>query len=149
MPDGIDRDTDDDGNRIYEFTDDRCGSALSVTTVLKRELNQSLKGLYMWKQNNDGSDDAPYHQHLFWYSKQLGTLAHYRALSTLTKGLWGPEEARATQQLLQGPDRETRQEWRDDDVPTSLEAITYSVLKKRDHEGIEQRTQFSASRTLK
>lgn len=138
MGSGIGRETGDDGIRWYH--DDR-RRALSVTTVLKA-LEEDTTGLDYWKRQNDGTGDAPYHQHLFWVSGPRGTLAHYATLNPLAdREMWGDEEQHSLTQLVEGvQDDELRAEWRSKGVPTDTTAIAYSVLRNNDT--VESREQY-------
>lgn len=82
-PDGIDV-------RLYTYGDDRLPS---VTTVLKTR-DDDKSNLYDWQDRNDGNGDAADHEHLFWYSRHVGTLSHWHALRDLDPGLeWSEDEA--------------------------------------------------------
>lgn len=82
-PNGID---------VREYTYDGVGVP-SVTTVLKTR-NDDKSALESWKERNDGVGDNADHNHLLWYSQQLGTLAHWYALKTLDPYLrWSEDEA--------------------------------------------------------
>jgi len=79
----------DDDVRIY--TSDETHMA-SVTTILDtRDTDKS--GLKSWQARNDGTGDNADHTHLFWYSRQIGTLGHWHALSTLEELEWSEDEA--------------------------------------------------------
>jgi hypothetical protein len=84
-PDGIDV-------RLYTRGADQLPS---VTTVLKTR-DDDKSHLYDWQDRNDGEDDAANHEHLFWYSRQVGTLGHWFALRQLDGDLdWSKDEARS------------------------------------------------------
>jgi hypothetical protein len=140
----ITRKSDDSGDRWYTNADgDR---HMSVTSILNR-LEEDTSGLDWWKSQNDGSGDAPYHQHLYWYSAPRGTLCHYQALKKLDEGfdgeLYGDEERHAQKQLADGPqDEDLIEEWNEADVPTDTDAITYSVLKNQGT--VSSRDQYEA-----
>jgi hypothetical protein len=84
-PDGVDV-------RLYTWNGDRLPS---VTSILKtREDDKS--NLYDWQDRNDGTGNAADHEHLFWYSRHLGTLGHWHALHELDPDLdWTDDEARS------------------------------------------------------
>lgn len=140
MDDRIERYTDDESGWRY-YVDTATGErVLSVTTVLNNFLEEDDTGLNYWKQNNDGQGDAPYWQHLFWYSGHLGTYAHFEALNNYEEGLYGTEERRSIQRIIHGPDSTKAAEWQEDGIPTDEDSILYSVLKKRDWTGCDSRT---------
>jgi len=86
--DGISREQTDEG-RMY--TADGI-QVPSVTTVLSR-LDEDTSGLEWWKQQNDGQGDNADHEHLFWYKRHRGTLAHVAALGPLAdRPLWSADE---------------------------------------------------------
>jgi hypothetical protein len=68
------------------------GQYPSVTTILKTR-NEDTSALDDWKADNDGEGDNAYHKYLFWYSRQLGTLGHWNALSTLGDVPYSTDEA--------------------------------------------------------
>jgi hypothetical protein len=76
--------------RLYNYNGNELAS---VTTVLKT-LDDDKGGLYKWQDRNDGSDDNAFHEYLFWYSRNLGTLSHWYALKELDEELaWTEDEA--------------------------------------------------------
>lgn len=82
-PDGIDV-------RLYSRGD---SNLPSVTTVLKTR-DDDKSNLYAWQDRNDGEGDNAYHKHLFWYSRHVGTLGHWHALTNLDNDLeWSRDEA--------------------------------------------------------
>lgn len=127
-----------DGLRFYTNVEENV-SAPSVTTVIGEQLVEDGSGLHYWKQNNDGQEDNPFHEHLFWYSAPLGTLCHYEALKTFEDDLYGDEERTAMRQLVSGPTGDTARKWQNEGIPTSRDAIAYSVLKKRKWTDVEER----------
>lgn len=139
---GISRQTDDDGLRWYS---DGEVEVLSVTTVLKF-LDEDTSGLDYWRDENDGSGDAPYWQHLFWYSAPRGTLCHYQALKKFEDNfdggeeLWGEEEAESMQQIVEGPSEDAFDRMESGDAPLDKNEVTYSVLK--DEGIVESREQY-------
>lgn len=156
----ITRGPDDEGHRWYEveLDDGSTHRALSVTQILSLALEEDETGLDIWRSQNDGTNDAPYWQHLFWYSGPRGTLCHYHALSHFEEhfedeDMWGPEEGEAMQKILNGPSEKTVERWNQESshhVPGDLDSITYSVMKD---EGIvdsrdQYRTLFQDSTTL-
>lgn len=67
----------------------------SVTTILKTR-NEDKGNLYDWQDRNNGEGDAAHHEHLFWYSRHIGTLGHWHALRQLDEDLdWSPDEAKS------------------------------------------------------
>lgn len=128
----VSRKAGDDGLRRYL----RDGEVpiLSVTTVLEW-LDEDESGLEYWRESNDGSGDAPYWQHIFWYSGPRGTLCHYQALKKFEDvfesgdDMWGPEEAEAMQKVVDGPSEDAYDDMEDDDAPTDSDSVTYSILK--------------------
>jgi hypothetical protein len=83
-PDGIDV-------RLYQRNE---AELPSVTSVLKTR-DDDKSNLYAWQDENDGNGDNAYHEHLFWYSRQVGTLGHWHALSTLGALDWSVDEAQS------------------------------------------------------
>lgn len=144
----ISRGADDNGHRWYEGEQDDGTTfrALSVTQIIGLALEEDETGLEIWKEQNDGSGDAPYWQHLFWYSGPRGTLCHYHALSKFEgedRDLWGPEEGEAMTKVIQGPSDETVKRWNeeaDHHVPGDPSEITYSVMK--DEGIVDSREQY-------
>lgn len=64
----------------------------SVTTILKTR-DDDKSNLHDWQDRNDGEGDNAYHEYLFWYSRHLGTLGHWYALSQLDGSLdWTNDE---------------------------------------------------------
>lgn len=115
-PNGID---------VRQYRDDADGTALpSVTTVLKtREDDKS--NLYDWQDRNDGEGDNAFHEHLFWYSRHRGTLAHWFALRTLDPTLeWDDgDEGESERALKHFNGEEVANE--------SPREVLYSVLKNQ------------------
>lgn len=107
-------------------------SVMSVTTVLKF-LEEDTTGLERWKAKNDGTDDAPHHEHIYWYSAPRGTLCHYQALKKFEDcfdeddEMWGEEEAESMQAVMNGPDEDEF-----DEASHDLNDITYSIMKYQD-----------------
>jgi hypothetical protein len=96
MEDTIDRDTypnpfgGDDDIRVYTKGTTHMPS---VTTVLATR-DDDKSNLYAWQDRNDGEGDNAFHEYLFWYSRHIGTLGHWHALSTLDDSLeWTEDEA--------------------------------------------------------
>jgi hypothetical protein len=84
-PDGVDV-------RLYTH---RTHKLPSVTTILKTR-DDDKSNLYDWQDRNDGEGNAANYEHLFWYSRQIGTLGHWHALSHLDPDLeWTKDEARS------------------------------------------------------
>lgn len=82
-PDGIDV-------RLYDYNGDNLPS---VTSILKTR-DDDKSALYNWQDENDGTGDNADHNYLFWYSRHLGTLAHWHALTNLDQSLdWSEDEA--------------------------------------------------------
>lgn len=78
--------------RLYTRDDDELPS---VTSILKTR-SEDKSNLYDWQDRNDGNGDTADHDHLFWYSRQLGTLGHWHALHDLDDSLeWSSDEARS------------------------------------------------------
>jgi len=125
----IDRDTyenvgpNDIDVRIYDLGDD---SLPSVTSVLKTR-EQDKSNLYDWKDRNDGTGDAADHNHLFWYSRNLGTLGHWAALSQLDDLEWSQDEQDSFLELYF--------QTHDDVEEASAREILYSVLRGDKNKG--------------
>lgn len=143
MPNDISRGLDANGLRWYEVSGVR---ALSVTTVLSVALEEDTTGLDIWRDRNDGSGDAPYWQHLFWFSAPRGTICHYEALkqfehATDDPPLYGDEESQSWLQLLNGPAEDAYDEYDvAGEAPCEEQSVVYSVLKKRGV--VDSREQF-------
>lgn len=76
--------------RLYDYDGHKLAS---VTTILKT-LQDDKGGLYKWQDRNDGTSDNSFHEYLFWYSRNLGTLSHWYALHELDEDLeWTDDEA--------------------------------------------------------
>lgn len=141
----ISRDQDDNGRRWYEHGDN---DALSVTTILGIGLDEDDTGLQIWRSNNDGQGDNPYWEHLYWYSGNRGTLAHYQALQKFEQvfdgdDMWGEGEAAAMSSLVNGPTEDDLDYPESDgNAPADSHAVAYSVLK--DQNVVESREQFEA-----
>ena len=97
--DEITRDTypnpfgDGDDVRVYsKQTSDGTIHMPSVTTVLDTR-DEDKSNLYAWQDRNDGSGDNAFHEYLFWYSRNIGTLGHWHALSSLKSIEWTEDEA--------------------------------------------------------
>lgn len=122
---GISRDID------HKYTDGDI-TVPSVTTILNL-LEEDTTGLERWKAKNDGTDDSPHHEHIYWYSAPRGTLAHYQALKKFEDSfdhddeMWGEEEADSMKMVMNGPE-----EGEFEDASNDLEDITYSILKNKD-----------------
>lgn len=75
--------------RLYDYHGDKLPS---VTSVLKAR-DEDLDALHDWQERNDGVGDNADHEHIFWYSRQVGTLAHWYALRELDHDLeWTEDE---------------------------------------------------------
>ena len=101
MDDQLSRDTypnpfDEDGQDIRVYTKTEDGEQIhmpSVTTVLETR-DDDKSNLYAWQDRNDGKGDNAFHKHLFWYSRNIGTLGHWHALNELDGSLeWTEDEA--------------------------------------------------------
>jgi hypothetical protein len=117
-PNGIDVRIYKDGERDYP----------SVTSILKTR-DSDDDGLHSWQDENDGVGDNADHSHLFWYSRQIGTLSHWHALSYLDPQLtWTNDEATSLYKLnnvdeLNDPDEH------EDVYDATPKEVLYSVLK--------------------
>lgn len=131
----IGRDKDENGRRWYQHDET---SALSVTTIIGLALEEDTSGLERWQNDHRGQKDEFHHEHVFWFSGPRGTLAHYQALKRFAdEDLWGPEEARSMQQLLEGPDDDAF-----DDASTDMDDVLYSILR---YQGVvSSRAEFQA-----
>lgn len=97
---GITRDTydnpfDEDGDDIRVYTKVIDGKEIhmpSVTTILDTR-DDDKSNLYAWQDRNDGEGDNAFHEYLFWYSRNLGTLGHWHSLSQLKEIEWTEDEA--------------------------------------------------------
>jgi hypothetical protein len=99
----------------------------SVTTILKtREDDKS--NLYDWQDRNDGNGNAAHHEHLFWYSRHVGTLGHWHALHELDPDLeWTADEEQSKKELYRQSEDEV-----DDSSPRR---VLYSVLRGDKNKG--------------
>jgi len=86
-PDGIDV-------RLYEDTSRQVPKLPSVTTILKTR-DDDKGGLHDWQDRNDGEGNNAHHEHLFWYSRHVGTLGHWHALNELGDVPWTEDEAQS------------------------------------------------------
>jgi len=104
--------------RLYDYGGD---TLPSVTTALKTR-DGDKSNLNDWKDRNDGVDGAANHKHLFWYSRHVGTLGHWSALSQLDSDLpWTEDESQSLTELsTQDADEVTSDPARD---------VLYSILR--------------------
>lgn len=110
-PDGIDV-------RVYSRGDVHLPS---VTTVLKTR-NDDKSNLYDWQDRNDGTGDAANHEHLFWYSRHIGTLGHWHALHELDSDLeWTADEEQSKAEL--------QRQFADEVSNDSPREVLYSILR--------------------
>lgn len=110
-PDGIDV-------RVYSRGD---VDLPSVTTVLKTR-NDDKSNLYDWQDRNDGTGDVANHEHLFWYSRHIGTLGHWHALHELDPELaWTADEEQSKKELYR--------QFADEVCNDSPREVLYSVLR--------------------
>lgn len=105
MSDNISRDVFEgvgpNGIDVRLYDTDSLPPLPSVTTVLKTR-NDDKSNLYGWQNRNDGKGNNAYHKHLFWYSRQLGTLGHWYALSQLDDSLeWTDDEQSSLDELFE------------------------------------------------
>jgi len=81
--------------RLYEDTERPTVPKLpSVTTVLKTR-DDDKSNMYDWQDRNDGEGNNAHHEHLFWYSRHVGTLGHWHALNELGDVPWTEDEAQS------------------------------------------------------
>jgi hypothetical protein len=107
MDETIDRDVyegagpDDIDVRLYEdLTRPEVAKLPSVTTILKTR-DDDKSNLYDWQDRNDGEGNNAYHEHLFWYSRHVGTLGHWHALKALDPNLeWSDDEEQSRRELF-------------------------------------------------
>lgn len=110
-PDGVDV-------RLYEY---QSANLPSVTTVLKTR-DEDKSNLEDWKDRNDGNGDRAFWEHLFWYSRHVGTLGHWYALHELDPELeWTNDEEESKLELY----RQFGDEVKDDPA----REVLYSVLR--------------------
>jgi hypothetical protein len=104
----------------------------SVTTVLKTR-DDDKSNLYAWQDRNDGEGDNAYHEHLFWYSRHIGTLGHWHALSQLDPSLeWSSDEEQSEKELYR--------QYADEVCDDSPREVLYSVVKAQ--HGVETWGEF-------
>lgn len=128
----------DDNHEYYE----KDGVQYPPVSTVTSYLDVDMTGLNKWQAKHDGSGDGAYHEHLFWYSRHRGTITHYQCLNPLADGeLVSADERQSIRQILCGPDAEETDEW-DEDTPTSLSAIVYSVMKHHNHDYINSRDEY-------
>lgn len=121
-PDGID---------VRLYTDGE-SSLPSVTTVLKTR-DDDKSNLYAWQDRNDGEGNNAYHEHLFWYSRHVGTLGHWHALSQLDSSLeWSADEEESETELYR--------QYADEVCDDSPREVLYSVVKAQ--HGVETWGEF-------
>lgn len=125
----------------------------SVTTVLKTR-DDDKSNLYDWQDRNDGVGDSAHHEHLFWYSRQVGTLGHWFALRELDPTLeWTEDEGQSAWALgnvgtLQDADEQYEAEDprtgrvfkergsnHEEVIDSSPEEVLYSVLRGDKNKG--------------
>ena len=81
--------------RLYEDVENPTTPKLpSVTTILETR-DDDKSNLYDWKERNDGEGNRAHHEHLFWYSRHIGTLGHWHALNSLKSIPWTDDEAQS------------------------------------------------------
>ena len=104
----------------------------SVTTVLKTR-DDDKSNLYAWQDRNDGEGDNAYHEHLFWYSRHIGTLGHWYALKNLDDTLdWSNDEEQSKNELHYQQASEVRND--------SPREVLYSIVKSQ--HGVESWGEF-------
>jgi len=123
MEEDISRDTypnpfEDDGEdiRVYTKTQDD-GTEVhmaSVTTVLETR-DDDKSNLYAWQERNDGTGDNAFHEHLFWYSRHIGTLGHWHALKELDNDL----DAESADSVSRRADSPRNLEWTEDEAESA------------------------------
>ena len=107
-------------NRYYKDT----YKQPSVTTILSTR-DSDTGGLDNWRRNNNGEDDNPDWQHLFWYKRHRGTLCHWAALSQVADDLpYSRDEYQSRYELYL--------QHGDEVAADSPREVLYSVLKDRD-----------------
>lgn len=139
--------TRSEDHSYYQKGDDRYPP---VTSII-RELEQDTTGLEIWRTRNDGLDDAAQWQHLLWYARNRGTLAHHDALAPLAdRQLWGPEERDSIEQIMTGPKKSVRDEWNnaDADVSTCMTDIVYSVMANHRYKYPDTRSEYDGNAAL-
>lgn len=110
-PDGIDM-------RLYSKGADELPS---VTTILKTR-DDDKSNLNAWKDRNDGTGNAADHEHLFWYSRHVGTLGHWHALSRLDDTLeWSADEQQSENELTNL--------YADEVADDSAREVLYSIMR--------------------
>jgi hypothetical protein len=115
--------------RLYEDTrDSQIPKLPSVTTILETR-DDDKSNLYDWQDRNDGVGNNAHHEHLFWYSRHVGTLGHWHALHELDDSLeWTEDEEQSK--------RELERMYEDEVADDSPREVLYSVLRgDRDKEG--------------
>jgi hypothetical protein len=124
MADDISRDTYEGAGpngidvRVYQ---QNSRSNPSVTTVLKAR-NDDKSHLYDWQDRNDGVGNNADHEHLFWYSRHIGTLGHWYALKNLDPSLeWSADEEQSERELFR--------QFADEVSGESPREVLYSVLR--------------------
>ena len=110
--------------RLYNNNGDKLPS---VTSVLKTR-NQDKSNLYDWQDRNDGENGNANHEHLFWYSRHIGTLGHWYALKELDSSLtWSDDEQQSVDELNQLTADEV-----ENDSPRE---VLYSILRGDKNKG--------------
>jgi hypothetical protein len=109
-----------DGTDVRLYT--RNGYDLpSVTTILNAR-DDDKSNLYDWQDRNDGNGNNADHEHLFWYSRHVGTLGHWHALHELDDSLaWSQDEEQSRMELYR--------QFEDEVSSVSPREVLYSVLR--------------------
>lgn len=124
-PDGIDV-------RVYSQDNSHLPS---VTTILKsRDADTSARD--DWQDRNDGDGNNAHHEHIFWYSRHVGTLGHWHSLSQVGDVPWSNDEEESKRQFFRiGTDAAEKEV--EDSTPRD---VLYSITK--DHKGVETQGEF-------
>lgn len=140
MDENLSRDTypnpfDEDGQDIRVYTKEQDNGQdihmPSVTTVLDTR-DDDKSNLYAWQDRNDGEGDNAFHKHLFWYSRNVGTLGHWHALAELNDGLeWTEDEAESTWALANVQHLND-----DEDVEAQSDALGDFTVDGENHEEV-------------
>jgi hypothetical protein len=110
--------------RLYDY---KSSKLPSVTSVLKTR-NQDKSNLYDWQDRNDGENGNANHEHLFWYSRHIGTLGHWHALRQLDPSLeWSDDEQQSVDELNQLTADEVNSD--------SPREVLYSILRGDKNKG--------------
>ena len=133
--------TRDDAHQYYQKGQDKYPPVTSILDTL----DEDTTGLEYWRDSNDGTGDNAHHPHIFWYSRQRGTIVHAEALNPLAdRNLMGNEEQQAMRNVVTGPDDSDLS----DDASTCMKDVVYSIMANHYYDYATTRVQYDANTEL-